>query len=227
MAAGRAGGAAVPKQCWVDQPKQPDYIKLGKHGVTDPIFDARWLVGLPKPLEFLRDVKTKTAGNPGAFFAAQGTDSLGPWPHYNTMSGPAWADWAYDLLQKKIAPGTSGSFPCAHLNPETDDVAWQMGMLKRWRAHSPKRLTVWTPAAHKANVFRDVGWEIAALDIIVGPQCYVGANMDRVESANEVQAWVDIGIPAKRVWPFLDGAALGAWWGEIGGAVVFTQGRLP
>jgi len=221
----------MPRQAWIDQPQQPDYIKLGKHQITDPIFDGRWLAGLPKPLEYLNGVRLKIGGpfkmsNPGAYFCAQGTDGLGAWPSYNDLSGEEWADWAYDLLQKKIAPGTSGSFPCAHLNPETDDVDWQLAMLRRWRDHSPKRLTVWTPVAHKANVFRAVGWELAALDIVVGPQCYVG-NMERVESSNEVQAWVDIGIPAKRVWPFLDAADLGAWWGEIAGAVVFTQGRLP
>lgn len=216
----------APRQAWIDQPAQSDGIKLGKHSITDPIFDGRWLAQQDKPLEFLRAEKLKLGGNPGAFFCAQGVDSLGAWPHWNTMSGPAWADWVYETFQKKIAPGTSGSFPCVHLNPETDDVPWQMGMLKRWRAHAPKRMTVWTPVAHKASLFRDVGWEIAALDIIVGPQCYVG-DMERVESANEMQAWVDIGIPAKKVWPFLDGAALGAWWGEIGGAVVFSQQRLP
>jgi hypothetical protein len=216
----------LPRQCWVDQPNQPDYIKLGKYLITDPIFDGRWLVNLPKPLEYLKDVKAKIGGNPGAYFCAQGADSLGPWPSHSVLSGSDWADWAYDLLQRKIAPGTSGAFPVAHLNAETDDIDWQMAMLKRWRSHAPRRLTVWSPVAHKATLFRNVGWKIAALGIIVAPQCYVGPNNDRVDSANEVQAWVDIGIPAKNVWPFLFGTQLGAWWGEVSGAVIFTQGQL-
>ena len=215
------------RQCWIDQPDQPDYIKLGKHSITDPIFDGRWLATLDKPLEYLQDVQAKTGGNPGAYFCAQGTDSLGAWPSFRTMSGPTWADWVWSIFWGKLAAGTSGAFPCAHLNPETDDVDWQIGMLSRWRAHAPKRLTVWSPCAHKANLFRSVGWKLASLNIIVAPQCYVGATNERVDSANEVQAWVDIGVPAKRVWPFLFGSQLGAWWGEVNGAVVFTQGQIP
>ena len=210
---------------WLVQPEQSDYVKLGKHGITDPIFDARWLATLSDPLDYLKDVKAKTSGNPGVYYCAQGSDSLGAWPHWNTMSGPAWADWVYEL-HRSIAPGALGAFQI-HLNPETDDVEWQLAMLKRHRRHFPKCLTVWSVVAHKANIFRAVGWKIAALDVIVSPQCYVGLNMERVESENEVLAWVDIGIPAKRVWPFLDGEKLGAWWGEVGGAVVFSQGRLP
>ena len=217
----------MPRQVWVDQPNQSAPLKLGKNNITDPIFDGRWLAQLPNPLEFLKGEKTKYGGNPGAYFCAQGTDSLGAWPSHNAMSGPAWADWAYDLFWHKIAPGTSGDFPCAHLNAETDDVDWQIAMLKRWRAHLPKRLTVWSPVAHKATLYRAVGWKLASLNIIVAPQCYVGPDNERVDSANEVQAWVDIGVPAKRVWPFLFGSQLGAWWGEVNGAVVFTQGQIP
>lgn len=215
----------MPRQCWIDQPQDADYAKLAKHNCTHAIFDGRWLAQHPNPLVYLNDVKTRLGGA-GAYFCAQGQDSLGAWPSHNAMTGVEWANWVYDTLQKQIAPGTAGGFPVAHLNPETDDVGWQVAMLKRWRARSPRRTTVWSPVGHKANVFRSVGPQLAELGIIVAPQCYVG-NMERIESSNEVLAWIDIGIPAKNIWPFLDGAELGHWWGEVGGACVFTQGRLP
>lgn len=213
------------RQVWIDQPKDADVLKLKANLITNAVFDARWLAGLADPLQYLARVRN-SLGGAGAYFCAQGADSLGAWPSWRTTTGPEWADWAYDLLQHKIAPGTSGSFPVAHLNPECDDVSWQLAMLKRWRTHSPKRFTVWSPISHKANVFRPVGPELAKLVDVVAPQCYSGA-MERVESSNEVLAWISIGIPPLKVWPFLDGAALGQWWGEVGGAVVFTQGRIP
>lgn len=214
------------RQVWIDQPHLPDVPKLKKYTITDAVFDGRWLASHAGPLEFLKNVRDELGGPSGAFFCAQGVDSLGAWPRWQDVTGPEWADWVYDTFQKKIAPGTAGNFPIVHLNPETDDVIWQMAMLKRWRARSPRRWTLWTPVTHKANVFRSVGYQLAELGVIVGPQCYVDPGMQRVESANEVAAWVDIGVPVANVWPVLDGADLGHWWGEVGGAVVFTQGRL-
>jgi hypothetical protein len=214
------------RQIWIDQPKQPDYPRLKAHLITDCVFDGRWLAQLSDPLAFLKDVRDKAGGPSGAYFCAQGADSLGPWPRWQDMTGPEWADWVYDMLQHHIAPNTSADFPICHLNPETDDVGWQMAMLKRWRSRSPRRWTLWSPLVHKAPLYRSVGWEIAKLGVYVSPQCYVG-QMERVESSNEVLSWIDIGVPAKRVWPMLDAAALGHWWGEMGGAVAFTQGTLP
>ncbi len=216
----------MPRQCWIDQPLEADIPKLKKHLITDPIYDGRWLAQLDNPLEYLKAVRGQLGGNPGAYFCAQGADSLGSWPGPSTMSGPAWADWVYETFQKKIAPGTSGAFPCVHLNPENDDIQWQMAMLKRWRARAPRRMTVWSPVCHKAPLYVDVAAQIAQMNIVVAPQAYV-ANMDRVESSNEVLAWAAIGIPTRLIYPFLDGRTLGLWWGEIGGAVVFTQSRLP
>lgn len=215
------------RACWIDQPNQPDYTKLVRHDVTAPIFDGRWLAAMGiGALPYLKEVRNRIRGNPGAFFCAQGSDSLGPWPSYDSLTGPEWADWVYETFQKKIAPGTSRDFPVVHLNPETDDVQWQMTMLRRWRARSPLRSTVWTPVAHKAEIFKAVADEIGNMNIIVGPQCYVG-NMERVESSNEVQAWQRVGIPRTQIMPFLDGENLGHWWGEEVGAIVFTQNRLP
>lgn len=214
------------RQVWIDQPADADVPKLKKHSITDAIFDARWLLQRADPKAYLERVRDQLGGPSGAYFCAQGEDSLGAWPSWKTTTGPEWADWVYETLQQKIAPGTSGQFPVCHLNPECDDLTWQVSMLKRWRVRSPRRLTVWSPVCHKADVFRAVGGTLSALGITVAPQCYV-ANMDRVESSNEVLAWIAIGIPPERVWPFLDGATLGHWWGEVGGAVVFTQGRLP
>lgn len=216
----------MSRSVWVDPPNDPDYDTLAKHGITDPIFDARWLSRLAKPLEYLKAVRDKTHGTAGAYFCSQGSDSLGTWPSHLLLSGPEWADWAYNLLQKTIAPGTSGGFPVAHLNPETDDVEWQLSMLQRWRARSPKRVTVWSPPAHKATVFTDIGYKLAAMNVIVSPQCYVGEPMERVESANEVLAWAAIGVPTRQIQPMLDARTLGHWWGEIGGATAFTMGGL-
>lgn len=215
---------------WIDQPQEPNYDKLIQEQITAAIFDLRFLAqksGTPRgALPYLESVRNKLRGNPGAFAAAQGEDSLGAWPSYDDLTGEEWADWVYELFQLKVAPGSKGDFPVVHLNPETDDVDWQMSMLRRWRARSPRRTTVWTPVAHKANIFQAVGTQIAALNIIVGPQCYVG-NMDRVESSNEIQAWQRIGVPREQIMPFLPADDLGEWWGEEVGAIAFIQSLLP
>lgn len=218
----------MSRVCWIDQPQQPDVPKLKKHLITDAIFDGRWLaqMGPAQALDYLEKVRDQLGGSPGAFFCAQGSDSLGAWPSWRTTTGPEWADWVYDTFQNHIAPGTAGAFPVVHLNPECDDVTWQMTMMKRWRMRSPRRYTVWSPVGHKAPIFKAVAGQIVQHNIIVAPQCYVG-NMERIESANEVLAWAQIGIPVTKIQPFLDGATLGHWWGEVGGAIVFSQNRLP
>ena len=215
---------------WIDQPSNPDYPKLKKHLVTSAIFDGRWLAQKSDlALQYLNHVRDQLGGPSGAYFCAQGADSLGAWPSWQDHTGPQWADWVYEEFQKKIAPGTSGNFPVVHLNPECDNPQWQVAMLKRWRVRSPRRYTVWSPVGHKAELFRNVASAINESNVYVAPQCYVATEEDpmaRVESSNEVLAWASIGVPLTRIQPFLDGEKLGHWWGEVGAAIVFSQNRL-
>jgi len=202
---------------WVDAGNDPDPVKLQDHSITAPFFDGRWLADKHDPLAYLNSIK-KTFPNPGVFLCAQGEG----WPTPSTMSGKQWADWAYEMVQHKIAPGTSGSYPLVDFNCEVDDPSWVVNMFKRWRTHSPRRTTAWVVECHKAPLYAGIAKVLVDLGIIIKPECFVG-NMARVESASEVLSWANIGIPVGRIQPCLDGAALGAWWT----GTVFTMGRLP
>lgn len=206
---------------WVDMPNDPDYELLEKLGITDPFFDGRWLAEKANPLAYLREVK-KRLPNPGVFLCSQGEG----WPSHKDTDPKAWADWAYKLVQLKIAPGTGGSFPLVDLNCEVSDPTWLITMLKRWRWHEPKRTTAWVAEAHKYPLFQnDFGRQLKDLGIIVKPECFAdvpGAPMSRVESATEVLEWAKI-VGVDRVIPCLDGSQVAHWWA----GTAFTMGRLP
>jgi hypothetical protein len=183
-----------------------------------PYLDARWVAAKPDPLGYLKWVRG-LAGMTGV-----GLYLCDPWQWNNPIRDPeAWADYAYNLAQHECAPGTSGSFPSAHLNYEQDDAAgWLLPMLRRWRAHSPRRTTAFVVNAHKWPVYAAVAPAIAGLAVSVVPECFSG-SMERVESAAEVQGWAAVGGSSLDVYPMLDGAQLGAEWD----GVAFTMGHLP
>lgn len=221
----------MTRAVWIDAGNEARSDLTTRYGITQVFYDARWIMlenTAAKPqgaLEYLKSVQAK-GFQPGVYICSQGSDSLGAWPSAKTLSGPEWADIAYDWVQKKIAPGTSGSFPLVDLNCEVDDPAWILAMGARWRQHSPRRFTSWSMCAHKYPLFKDSSVQIGVLFNLLKPQCYEGA-MQRVESASELDGWQSIGIPRERIAPMLDGAQLGDWWGSnAGGATAYTQGRL-
>lgn len=210
---------------WIDQPNDADPAKLLPLGITDPYFDGRWLerMGYLASLPYLQKVRAQF-GHAGIFLCSQGQDNLGSWLPAGTTTPENWALWANNLVQKAIAPGTGGDFPRVDLNLEAEP-AWVLSTLQAWRKHQPRRTTFLSVQAHKATLFKSLVPQLVELGVVVRPECYVG-SMQRVESANEILAWADAGYPLSMIQPFLDGASLGAWWGEHG-ACVFTQGRIP
>jgi hypothetical protein len=199
---------------WQDANNDPNYGTCAKHGIDCAYFDVRdERVTLP----YLEDVRNRL-GSAGVYLCSQGEG----WPSAGTTTPKAWADWAYEEVQKRIAPGTSGQFPRVILNCETHDVAWILSMLKRWRARSPRRATCWSMEGHQYPLFAGHAQELDALTISVGPQCYSGDMSRRIESGREVQEWGAI-VGAERVVPFLDAKALGDWWRGI----AFSMGSLP
>ena len=205
----------IGNEVWVDAGSDPDPAKFARAGATVPYFDARWVAAKSDPLDYLK-AWSKAPGMTGA-----GLYLCDPWQWPGPPTNPgAWADYAYDLVQRKCAPGTSGSFPHVDLNYEQDNPAWLVAMLQRWRSHEPKRVTSWVVQARKAPIYSAIVPTLNKLGITVKCECYVG-NMERVESSAETEAWRAAG--ATRVFPMLDGAQLGAYW--QGSA--FTMGRLP
>lgn len=196
---------------WIDHGQDASYHRLVSEGITDPYFDARdprltrsYLAGVKA--EF---AKLGVTSSPGIYFCSQGDG----WPGSSKTAPKVWAKWAYEKTQQ-IA-GDDKTLKVI-LNCETHDVQWVVSMLKAWRSHSPRRDTLWSPEGHQAELFRGVKLP----NVQVGPQCYVG-NMQRIESASEVQAWAAV-VPVDRIVPVLDASALGGWWT----GVAFTQGRL-
>jgi hypothetical protein len=223
----------VCRAIWIDPPNDPDPLRLKAEQITDPIFDARWLAakGSSDAPTYLGLWRGRLAGIVGIYICGQGDG----WKPSSSTAPQPWADWAYDLVQVKVAPGTSGSFPSVDLNVETANPQWMDAMLRRWRSHSHRRATAWSMPANKAPYYASLVPLLVSLNIVVKPQCYAGETRDaqgntileRVESAHELATWEDAGMPRSMIQPVLDAAQLGLWWGVPYGATAFTQGRLP
>lgn len=204
---------------YVDEGNDAAYHLLVEHQITDPYYSVRD----PRvTLSYLNGVVGR-GYHPGLYACSQGTG----WPNPTTHSGPAFADWMYDKVQKQIAPGTSGSYPKVLLNCETHDTAWIISMLKRWRARSPRRETYWSPEGKQAGLFASA--QIAALnDLRVGvcPQAYRGHDQTPYEAhlPGVIDEWIKAGLDSKLLWLTWDGAWKPLPYNWQG--FVFTQGRM-
>jgi hypothetical protein len=209
----------MARACWVDSGNDFNRaLALPPMSITQPHFDVR---DARITLDYLKARKAEGL-EPGLYLCSQGDG----WPSHSKLTPEAWADWAYETVQKRIAPGTSGRFPLVDLNCETG-ADWVMRMLRQWRKHAPNRSTAYVCAAHQWPLFTAYGTELRRLKIVIRPECFVDPGMRRVESADEALGWMRVGLDPLMVKPMLDGAALGEWWGETSGASVFTQGRIP
>lgn len=203
------------RSVWCDAGTDPDPAKLADAGITVPFLDARWVGTKADPLAYLKWVRGLAGMTTAGLYLCD------PWQWTGPPTDPeAWADWAYDLVQHRCAPGTGGDFPRVDLNYEHDDPEWLVAMLRRWRAHSPRRTTAFVVQAHKASIYAPVAAVLNTLRVTVKPECWLG-EMVRVESSAELEAWQYAGVAL--VEPMLDAKQLGAYW--MGTA--FTMGRLP
>lgn len=212
------------RACWVDGNNDADYAKLARHGITDPYFDARWVAAKANPLTFLSSVREK-GFTPGLYLCSQGEG----WPSHDDLSGREWADWAYELVQRKIAPGTRGDFPRVCLNCEIHSADWILEMLLRWRARSPRRWTSWSMEGHQTGWMTSsasaevLGFAetVAPLLQAVHPQAFRG-DLTRLESDRVALEMVAAGFPIEKVFCVYAADDLGEWWD----GVVLPQGRL-
>src|SRR5574337_1610669 len=215
----RPGGRVMTRAAWIDPGNDPRGDLTTRFGITDPYFDGRWLLTKPNPSEYLRGVRAKGFA-PGVYLCSQGDG----WPSASSTKPETWATWAYNMIQKQIAPGTSGSFPKVHLNCETHDPAWLLAMLKQWRAHSPKRETALVIEGMQGGWFKAVARQISSdLGVTVIAEAFHG-NMVRSESADVLIDLVNAQTTLSHAGVCLDAAQLGDWWGVNVPAVAFTQG---
>jgi hypothetical protein len=209
----------MSKAVWVDRNNDAAYHKLEQYEITDPYYDIRD----PRlNLTYLNGVVGR-GFHPGLYACSQGEG----WPTPTTMSGPAWADWVYDRVQKVIAPGTMGSYPKVMLNCETHDIGgWIVPMLKRWRTKSPRRETYWTMEGKQGGILGPHVDAINACNVILVPQGYRG-DME-LHTAGVAFELLRAGFAPSRISMFWDAAHLPYNWGT--GAIsefAYTQGRLP
>lgn len=196
-----------PNGTWVDAGNDPFASVLRKAGIVEVYFDIRQSRLTPTYLDTIR----------GQGFAP-GFHADWNWPEVPTSPG-GFAAWI-DQRMKQI--GWLGNAPI-HINDEIHDASRIATLLKTWRSLRPKRRTLWTMEGHQAPIFAGIADVIVQANVEIGPQCYVGPDMIRIESASEVQAWASLGIPVERIRPFLNASQLGAWWTGI----AYTQGLLP
>lgn len=207
---------------WADGGNDADYVKNARYGIDEPYFDARWVAAKPDPLGFLKSVRDRTPKQkPGLYLCSQGDG----WPSHHELSGAEWADWAYELVQKKIAPGTRGDFPRVCLNCEIHDPQWILEMLTQWRKRNPRRWTSWSMEGHQTGWMMGLEGFVAAVEPMldaVHPQAFRG-NMARFESDRVALEMVAAGFPVEKVWCVLAADKLGESWD----GVALPQGRLP
>lgn len=196
------------RACWIDHGNDPRGDLGQRFGITEVVFDIRDPRLTPAYLDHVR--------NSMGYLPLLHADWN--WPETENLDGHGFAEWT-DAQLKRI--GWLGN-PGVHLNDETHDCLRISALLRRWRELRPRRRTLWTMEAHQSDFFLPIRDAIKQSGVDVGPQCYV-RDMERVESAYEVQAWSRI-VPLVRIFPFLDAAQLGHWWDN---AVAYTQGRLP
>jgi len=202
------------KSVWVDHGNDLDPVLLAKHDITQPYYDVRD----PRiDLAYLERERDR-GYSPGLYLCSQGDG----WPSAMKMTGPEWADWAYQTVLK-IAPKTSGTFPRVLLNCETHSASWLQSMIKHWRAHSPRRWTAWSMEGHQG------GWMTAAFVQTVAPlidcfmpQAYTGPML-RDESDRVVIDLITRGIPASKIYCMYKASEIGYWWEGC----AFTMGSLP
>jgi hypothetical protein len=214
MTSNRSSGPLVDRSIWIDFGQNPDNAKFTANGINCAYFDGRWIAAKTDPIGYLKSVKTSSVG----LYLCDPHQ----WPNTGPTDPVAWAKWGYDLIQHHAAPGTGGDWPRVDLNYEQDDPQWLLAMLRQWRKNNPHRTTAFVVQANKASIYAPVAQSIAALNVIVKPECFVG-NMQRVESSHEIQSWAAAGIPNSLLEPMLDASQLGAFWS----GTCFTMGRLP
>lgn len=198
---------------WVDHGNDANYAALSGKQITDAYFDVRD----PRMTRSYLDAVKAKGFNPGLYFCSQGEG----WPSHHTTSPRAWADWVYQQVQVRIAPGTAGSYPKVCLNCETHPD-WFVPMLERWRARSPKRDTYLAIEGRQGGLFTpDHVTRLNALNVHVVAEFFRG-NMDP-HPPGVILELLKTGLAPKRLWGFYDAASLPwQWWG-----MAFTQGRLP
>lgn len=205
---------------YVDEGNDAAYHVLDANLITDPYYSVRDpRVDLPYLLQ-VRDLHNM---RPGLYACSQGTG----WPNPTTHSGPAFADWVYQKVQKEIAPGTAGPFPKVILNCETHDADWIIAMLKRWRSKSPRRETYWSPEGRQAGLFSKAQIQaLNDLNVGVAPQAYTGDNQTPYvpHLPGVIDEWIKVGLRPELLWLTWDGAWKPLPYNWQG--FVFTQGRM-
>lgn len=202
---------------WVDENNDPAWHLLKDFtdvyvSVRDPRVTLTYLNGI-----------AGRGFHAGLYACSQGTG----WPNPTTHSGPAFADWMYEQVQVRIAPGTMGSFPKVMLNCETHDVEWLVAMFKRWRKRSPRRETYWSPEGRQAGLWSPAQVKVLNdLAIRVVPQAYRGTDKTPYDAhlPGVVDEWLKAGLRSDLIWLMYDAAwSLPYNWSGF----AFTQGRLP
>src|SRR5574337_255854 len=218
------GGIVTPdRSCWIDPFNDARGDLKTRFGITTPVFDGRWLAAKDPvgALAYLKAARAKFGGA-GIYLCSQGEDSLGAWPNASTTDPVKWASWANDMVQRKIAPGTGGSFPVVHLNCETHNGVWIIQMLAQWRKHQPKRETALLIEGMQGGWFKAIASGVAALNVTTYAEAFHGP-MTRSESEAVLRDLLAAGVPYERAGVCLDASQLGDWWS----GVAFSQGRLP
>lgn len=200
------------RSVWVDANNDPAYTKIAKNGITDIFFDALD-PRVTKP--YLDAVKSKSYA-PGLYLCSQGPG----WPmQHDKVTGRVFADWAYDTVER-IAQGDKSIK--VHLNCESSDPDWLVTMLKRWRAHSPKRDTALLIEGRKAGIFNDS--HVRAINktgVWICPEFFTG-DMTAHPEGFVTLPMIRRGFNPATLYGCYDAANLPYDW--VG--VAFTQGRL-
>lgn len=194
---------------WLQEGKDPDYEKYRRYGmdtVSRSIRDPK-----TTPAALLED---KAQGfKTGVYFA---------WNWYPNLSGKMLAVVVSRELEA-LAPGTQPDDPRVCANIESHNVNYVLAFFTEWRQRRQKRLTDFALENHQAGLFNAAAvGTLIACNVLIVPEQYEG-NMEPVAGMESMRDWLDVGMPAPRIYGFYDGAHLPNWWQGY----CFDEGRLP
>jgi len=201
---------------WVDEHAAPDYVKASKQQINGFFFDIR--DATQQSLKSVADDKYAV----GVYLAYnQG------WPEFFGLTGTQVAEKVSDMVND-LKWGVSQSQPKVQFDFENKDAGFITSCFVRWRQLQPKRDTSWTLEGHQGGWIASVPGFVQAIlasRVRVVPQCYDAPMTHSWDSLAMARDLTSIGIPDKRISPFLDAAKLdqAQWWSGF----AFIQSRLP
>lgn len=203
------------KGIWIDEGDRPDYALLRRYGLDTVMMSAR---SDREGVTAATFDEIRRQGFAAGIYVGHGwdeADGLQPEQSAERMN----AQWLkFGGLKKRLS---------VMFNDEGKNVDAVLRKITRWRQLREFAPTLYSPEGFQGGILRQIASHLTSYRVMTVPQNY-GGGMTAAEQWDSRGTVYDLllnGFASDLVIPFLDGRYLKRGW-ELGGAVVFTQGRL-